>query len=90
MKAILATEMQTQLQILKKIVTVFVVILAFAVMLMTFDKVRQLGATILASAGIIGIVLGLAAQRMIATLLAGFEIAITQPIRTGTRRESFR
>ncbi len=76
-----ARKIQTQLQIFKKIVTVVVVILALAIMLMTFDKVRQLGASILASAGIIGIIVGLAAQRTIATLLAGIQIAITQPIR---------
>lgn len=76
-----ARKIQTQLQIFKKVVTVVVVILALAIMLMTFDKVRQLGTSILASAGIIGIVVGLAAQRTIATLLAGLQIAITQPIR---------
>jgi small-conductance mechanosensitive channel len=43
--------------------------------------VRQFGASILASAGIAGIVVGFAAQRSIATLLAGFQIALTQPIR---------
>lgn len=76
-----ARKIQTQLQIFKKVVTVVAVILALAIMLMTFDKVRQLGTSILASAGIIGIVVGLAAQRTIATLLAGLQIAITQPIR---------
>jgi small-conductance mechanosensitive channel len=76
-----ARKIRTQLQIFKKIVTVVVAILALAIMLMTFDKVRQLGASILASAGIIGIIVGLAAQRTIATLLAGIQIAITQPIR---------
>jgi small-conductance mechanosensitive channel len=76
-----ARKIQTQLQIFKKIVTVVVAILALAIMLMTFDKVRQLGASILASAGIIGIIVGLAAQRSIATLLAGIQIAITEPIR---------
>ena len=50
-------------------------------MLMTFESVRQLGTSILASAGIAGIVVGFAAQRSIATLLAGFQIAMTQPIR---------
>jgi len=50
-------------------------------MLMTFPKVRQLGTTILASAGIIGIVVGMAAQRTIGTFIAGLQIAITQPIR---------
>jgi small-conductance mechanosensitive channel len=76
-----ARKIRTQLQIFKKIVTVVVAILALATMLMTFDKVRQLGTSILASAGIIGIIVGLAAQRTIATLLAGLQIAITQPIR---------
>jgi small-conductance mechanosensitive channel len=76
-----ARKIQTQLQIFKRIVLVVVTILALATMLMTFEKVRQLGASILASAGIIGIIVGLAAQRTIATLLAGLQIAITQPIR---------
>jgi small-conductance mechanosensitive channel len=49
--------------------------------LMTFDRVRQLGTTILASAGVVGIVVGMAAQRTIATFIAGLQIAITQPIR---------
>jgi small-conductance mechanosensitive channel len=43
--------------------------------------VRQFGTSILASAGIAGIIVGFAAQRSIATLLAGFQIAFTQPIR---------
>lgn len=76
-----ARKIQTQLQIFKKIVFVVVSILALAIMLMTFEKVRQLGTSILASAGIIGLIVGLAAQRTIATLLAGVQIAITQPIR---------
>ena len=50
-------------------------------MLMTFEKVRQLGTSILASAGVIGIIVGVAAQRTIATFIAGFQIAVTQPIR---------
>jgi small-conductance mechanosensitive channel len=50
-------------------------------MLMTFDQVRQLGTTILASAGIIGIVVGMAAQRTIGSFIAGLQIALTQPIR---------
>jgi small-conductance mechanosensitive channel len=52
-----------------------------ASMLMVFDSVRQFGTSILASAGIAGIIIGFAAQRSIATLLAGFQIAFTQPIR---------
>jgi len=50
---------------------------------MTFDKIRQVGMSILASAGIIGIIMGFAAQRSIGTIFAGLQIAITQPIRIG-------
>jgi small-conductance mechanosensitive channel len=76
-----ARKFHTQLQILRKTVVFVLVILAFAAVLMTFDKVRQLGTAILASAGIVGIVLGFATQKTISTVLAGLQIAITQPIR---------
>lgn len=48
---------------------------------MSFDEFRRIGAGILASAGIVGVILGLAAQRTLGNLLAGIQIAITQPIR---------
>jgi small-conductance mechanosensitive channel len=76
-----ARKIHTQFRVLKRIVIVIVGILALGSMLMTFAKVRQLGTTILASAGVIGIVVGMAAQRFIATFIAGIQIAITQPIR---------
>ncbi|MBU2498074.1 MAG: mechanosensitive ion channel family protein [Proteobacteria bacterium] len=76
-----ARKVYTQLQIFKKIVIFTVGIVSLAIMLMTFERFRQFGATILASAGIIGIVVGLATQRTISTILAGLQIAITQPIR---------
>jgi len=76
-----ARKIYTQLQVFKRIVVVVVSILALATMLLTFDKVRQLGTGILASAGVVGIILGLSAQRTIGTILAGLQIAITQPIR---------
>jgi small-conductance mechanosensitive channel len=76
-----ARKFHTQLQILRKTVVFVLVLLAFASMLMTFEKVRQLGTAILASAGIAGIVIGFATQRTISTVLAGLQIAITQPIR---------
>jgi small-conductance mechanosensitive channel len=76
-----ARKIRTQLQVFKRILMVVVGITALAAMLMTFEKVRQLGASILASAGIIGIIVGVAAQRTIATFLAGIQIAVTQPIR---------
>ena len=76
-----ARKIRTQLNVLKRIVIIVVCILALGMMLMTFEKVRQLGTTILASAGIIGIVVGMAAQRTIGTFIAGLQIAFTQPIR---------
>lgn len=76
-----ARKVRTQLNVLKRIVIVVVCILALGMMLMTFEKFRQLGTTILASAGIIGIVVGMAAQRTIGTFIAGLQIAFTQPIR---------
>ncbi len=76
-----ARKIYTQLQVFKRIVIVIVSVLALAAILMTFEKVRHLGAGILASAGIVGIILGLSAQRTINTLLAGLQIAMTQPFR---------
>jgi small-conductance mechanosensitive channel len=76
-----ARKIRTQLQVFKRIVMVVIGIIALAAMLMTFDKIRQLGTSILASAGIVGIIVGMAAQRTIATFLAGIQIAVTQPIR---------
>lgn len=76
-----ARKIHTQFRVLKRIVIAVIIILAFGSCLMTFDKVRQLGTTILASAGIIGIVVGIAAQKTISTFIAGLQIAITQPIR---------
>ncbi len=76
-----ARKIHTQFRVLKRIVIAVVGVIAFGTMLMTFDQVRQLGTTILASAGVVGIVVGMAAQRTIATFIAGLQIAITQPIR---------
>lgn len=76
-----ARGIHTQVTVLRKALLALICVIAFASMLMVFDSVRQVGTTILASAGVAGIVVGFAAQRSIATLLAGFQIAMTQPIR---------
>jgi len=76
-----ARKIHTQFKVLTRIAIIVVGILAFGIMLMTFDRVQQLGTTILASAGVVGIVVGMAAQRTISTFIAGLQIAITQPIR---------
>jgi small-conductance mechanosensitive channel len=71
----------TQVTVLKKVTVAVIVVFTAASMLMVFDSVRQFGTSILASAGIAGVIVGFAAQRSIATLVAGFQIAMTQPIR---------
>jgi len=71
----------TQFQYIKKVVSVVVFIVAVAFILLQFDKVRELGTGLLTSAGVAGIIIGLAAQKSIANLLAGFQLAFTQPIR---------
>lgn len=76
-----ARGIHAQVMVLKKVSLTAIGVFTLASMLMVFESVRQFGASILASAGIAGIVVGLAAQRSIATLLAGFQIAMTQPIR---------
>jgi small-conductance mechanosensitive channel len=76
-----ARTMRTQVQLLRKVLVVVVTVVTLATALMTFEKVRQLGTTLLASAGIAGIIIGIAAQRSIAALIAGVQMALTQPIR---------
>jgi len=76
-----ARAVSTQVNVLVQITMVVIIILAGATMLMTFDRVRQVGMSLLASAGIAGIIIGFAAQRSLATFIAGIQIAITQPIR---------
>ena len=61
----------------------YVIIGLFTVasVLMLFEEVRQFGTSLLASAGVVGVILGFAAQKTISNLFAGFQIAMTQPIR---------
>jgi small-conductance mechanosensitive channel len=71
----------TQFNILERILIFLIIIVAFGLILMLFEDVRRIGISVFASAGVIGIIIGLAAQRVIAAVLAGLQIAITQPIR---------
>jgi small-conductance mechanosensitive channel len=71
----------TQLQFVKKMLVSLIVFVAAALVLMSFATVRRVGTGLLASAGIASVVVGFAAQRSLSNLLAGFQIAFTQPIR---------
>lgn len=76
-----ARKIHTQIRVVEQIAVALISFFAIAAVLMTFEKVRQLGVSLLASAGVMGIILGFAAQKSIATLFAGIQIALTQPIR---------
>jgi small-conductance mechanosensitive channel len=73
----------TQVMVLKRVAGFVVVVLGGSLVLLQFDALRAVGTSLLASAGVAGIVVGLAAQRSIATLLAGLQISLTQPVRVG-------
>jgi small-conductance mechanosensitive channel len=76
-----ARRVRTQITVLRRIFTLLVVIVAAAAMLMTFPAIHQLGTSLLASAGIAGIVVGMAMKPTLSSLVAGLQIALTQPIR---------
>ncbi len=76
-----ARRVATNVSLVRKMLNVLVIILAISGVLMTFDTVRQIGLSILASAGLAGVVMGFAAQRSLQTLIAGIQIAIAQPVR---------
>ncbi|WP_166258242.1 mechanosensitive ion channel family protein [Marinobacter salicampi] len=76
-----ARKVETQTRFLVRALNIIVVIVGFGVALMTFEPVQQVGASLLASAGIGGIILGFAARPVLSNLLAGMQIALTQPFR---------
>lgn len=76
-----ARKMHTQVRVLERIVVFLVVFISFSLALLSFEQIREIGVSLLASAGIAGIILGFAAQKSISMLLAGFQIAMTQPVR---------
>lgn len=76
-----ARQIHTQIQVLRRITVVVVTVLSVSIALLTFPAVRAAGAGLLASAGIIGLVVGIAARPLATNVLAGLQIAISQPIR---------
>ena len=75
-----ARRIYTQVSVIRKVIVTAIVVIATGSVLMLFDPVRQFGTSILASAGIAGIVIGFAAQRTLGNVLAGIQIALTQPL----------
>ena len=73
----------TQAKVLGRVLHIAVVVVGGALVLVQYDVLRTVGVSLLASAGVAGIVLGVAAQRPIGALLAGLQLSFTQPVRIG-------
>lgn len=76
-----ARRVRTQVLVLRRIIVMMIVVVGIAGVLMTFPSIRHIGESVFASAGIVAVVAGLAARTMLSNLLAGVQIALTQPIR---------
>lgn len=76
-----ARKAHTQFLLGERLLKGLILLAGIAIALMTFERVRQVGMSLLASAGLAGVVLGLAAQKLLGLMLAGVQIAISQPIR---------
>jgi small-conductance mechanosensitive channel len=80
---LMARRIQTQFQMLNRIVMILVIVVALSMMLMTFPDIRHIGVSILASAGIASLVVGMAMKDTLSNLIAGVQIAFAQPFRIG-------
>ncbi|HZY79051.1 MAG TPA: mechanosensitive ion channel domain-containing protein [Cyclobacteriaceae bacterium] len=76
-----ARKIRTQMKFVGRMLTVIVVVLAIAAMLLSFESLRKVGTGLLAGVGVGSIIIGFAAQNTLSNVLAGFQIAFTQPIR---------
>ncbi|SDY34740.1 mechanosensitive ion channel family protein [Citreimonas salinaria] len=76
-----ARKFVTQIRVLRRTATIVLGILTVGAVLLTFDAVQEYGLSLFASAGAAGLILGLAARPVLTNLIAGVQIAITQPIR---------
>jgi small-conductance mechanosensitive channel len=74
-------KVRTQIQFIRKFLVVVIVFVTIAIILLSFESMRKIGTGLLTGVGIGGIIVGFAAQNSLGNLLAGFQIAFTQPIR---------
>ncbi|WP_419698638.1 mechanosensitive ion channel family protein [Mucilaginibacter sp. NFX135] len=74
-------KIRTQIQFMRKLIVVVIVFVTIAIILLSFESMRKIGTGLLTGVGIGGIIVGFAAQNSLGNLLAGFQIAFTQPIR---------
>lgn len=76
-----ARKIRTQFQFIRKVLIAFIVIVTFAIILLSFPNMRKVGAGLLTGVGIGSVIIGFAAQHSLTNFLAGLQIAFTQPIR---------
>ncbi len=76
-----ARRLFTKIKFVKRIFVILTILVGVSILLLSFDSVRQYGVGILTSAGIASVILGFAAQKSLGNLLAGIQIAFTQPIK---------
>ncbi len=76
-----ARRVRTQMGIIRRLTAVVVTIVGVAAALMTFDTMQTYGASVLASAGLVGVVAGLAAQSMLGNVFAGLQLVFTDALR---------
>lgn len=74
-------KVRTQLVFVRKVLITLIIFITIAIILLSFESVRKIGAGLLTGVGIGGIIIGIAAQKSLSNFLAGFQIAFTQPIR---------
>lgn len=75
--------LQTQLQVIRRLANVLITIIAIGVVLFSFPEVRAVGTSVLASAGIVSIIAGLAAQSTLGNLIAGIQLVFSDAVRVG-------
>lgn len=75
-----ARQVHTKVKVLQRIVVILIWLLTIAGIMMLFDQFRVLGGTLLASAGVVSIVLGLSAQKTLGAMVAGLQVALSHPI----------
>ena len=80
---IIARSRRTRITLLSRTLGFVIVVITAALMMLEIPGVRQVGATLIASAGIIGLAVGAAAQPALRSLIAGMQIALTEPVRIG-------
>ncbi len=76
---------KTRLRILRRLVLLAIVLVVGALILSQFTELKRLATGILASTAVLGLIIGFAAQHTIANMVAGVQIAVSQPIRIGDR-----